>query len=280
MLATVRGNRSVVKILSKMPSSYPKVACGFGLYHLAALSGSVEVMQLIHNGLLQQHQHQHQHEYQPQKSELYGMLLWTKEQDHHGIPSIFHCAAYQGNPEMVEWLFRHEVNANVINEDHWTPLHFAAYRGHSECVRVLCSHKVAVNPLTSCRWTPLSLAAMFDSKASHQTIEILLKFGATEGAIPASLISVSTGNMKALEALSSGSSCLTSRRHVEGIGHLSPLEVSHFFENVPDIEHLRQKLHSNTSSDTCHPQHTNNNNNDNNNNSHKENTHNHGEAQK
>eukprot|EP00299_Pterocystis_sp_00344_P015562 c7781_g1_i1.p1 GENE.c7781_g1_i1~~c7781_g1_i1.p1 ORF type:complete len:878 (-),score=159.97 c7781_g1_i1:32-2485(-) len=235
MMAVTKARVDAVRLLCKIADSFrPKTAPGIGLYHLAALSKNVEVMQLVHEGL-------RTYSYCT-PSPKYGNLVWNEADDRPPVPSILHCAAYAGSSEIVEWLLSQRVQANVVNGDGWTPLHFAAYRHHPECVSSLARY-IDVNALTAQGWTALSLAAMTRSDRAAEVVKVLLSLGARDNtAIPANIVSVSTGNMGALEVLHAQGTCLKQRQEVDGLGTVSAMDVGSFFNNSEDVEGVRARL--------------------------------------
>ncbi|KAJ5610667.1 hypothetical protein N7510_007386 [Penicillium lagena] len=54
--------------------------------------------------------------------------------------SPLHCAAYQGNDEMTQFLLDNGANANATNVQGRTALHFATQNGHRKCMKLLFSH--------------------------------------------------------------------------------------------------------------------------------------------
>lgn len=56
--------------------------------------------------------------------------------------SPLHCAVYQGNDEMVEFLLEKGANGNATTADGQTPLHIASQRGHRKCMKLLFAQKV------------------------------------------------------------------------------------------------------------------------------------------
>eukprot|EP00300_Choanocystis_sp_HF-7_P019760 c20421_g1_i3.p1 GENE.c20421_g1_i3~~c20421_g1_i3.p1 ORF type:complete len:788 (-),score=152.73 c20421_g1_i3:113-2476(-) len=175
MMAVVKGQTATVEILSKIADSYrPITAPGIGLYHLAALSGNLDALKMVHQGL---------RTYafaNPSLDNTYGSLVWSIRDDKPGVPSILHCAAYVGSCEVIQWLLEQGVKLDVVNQEGWTPLHFAAYRGYVDCLALLASDK-NINAHTMHGWTPLSLAAMNPTQNSAATVEQLLALGARDG---------------------------------------------------------------------------------------------------
>ena len=74
------------------------------------------------------------------------------------------CAAEAGNRELFKLLLEDEkVNANLAEEDGWTALHWAARNNWAEFVEVLIGRGLDANLKDDNDWTPLRLAQICDN---------------------------------------------------------------------------------------------------------------------
>lgn len=84
-----------------------------------------------------------------------------------------HCAIYQGNDEMVEFLLENGANGNATTADGQTALHIATQRGHRKCMKLLFSQHVDLNLVdetgASC------LHAAVGTATEESTIPLLVK---------------------------------------------------------------------------------------------------------
>lgn len=113
------------------------------------------------------------------------------------------------------------------------------YGGHAECCTLL-STVLDVNAMTTQGLTVLSLAAMSKAPKADAAVRALLEAGAVDSHsdIPSTLVSVSTGNMKALACLFPAGQCPS--RKLSDLGDerssnskdISCLDVSRFFGNT------------------------------------------------
>jgi len=230
MMATHMGKVGVVEMLTKVADSFrPKTAPGVGLYHLAAFSGSLDVMKLVHEGLRTYGMVVPR---QPGEESTYGDLVWSTSHDTAPIPSVMHCAAFRGAADVVRWLLEHKVDPNVLTTEgrELNPLHLAAYGGHVDCVKLLAEcGKIDVNKQSADGLSPLHYAAMNKGPTSELTVRALLDAGATEvnHGITASMVALSTNNMKALRNLLPNMVCPKAKKSCH--------DLSQFFDNEQEV---------------------------------------------
>ncbi|KAJ5682003.1 uncharacterized protein N7477_001943 [Penicillium maclennaniae] len=84
-----------------------------------------------------------------------------------------HCAVYQGNEEMVEFLLECGANGNATNADGQTPLHIAAKRGHRKCMKLLFAQRVDLH-IVDHSGAP-SLHAAVGTATDESTVPLLVK---------------------------------------------------------------------------------------------------------
>jgi ankyrin repeat protein len=94
----------------------------------------------------------------------------------HSYAAI-HLAAREGHSAVVKLLL--ESGAIHTNFRWKSPLHWAAFRGHTRCAVLLIEHGADVNVLTGGRVTPLHDAAQCGRSGASETVELLLRFGAS-----------------------------------------------------------------------------------------------------
>lgn len=198
MIAIVRKDSAVVNaLLSAFEKSASQDLCGnsvqsFSIFQLAALSGNVASIEALA-------------EFSPSDFS-HALKDFSNE-----IPSLMHCAAFSGNGEMIMWLIGHESPVDIECTG-WNPLHVAAARHSTSCVRALAK-VVPIDAVTSEGWNALSLCSMaaketekdaYDAEVAD-CVTALLDAGASSsnGAVPASVVSVVCSNMDALLALHS-----------------------------------------------------------------------------
>eukprot|EP00300_Choanocystis_sp_HF-7_P013151 c18175_g1_i2.p1 GENE.c18175_g1_i2~~c18175_g1_i2.p1 ORF type:complete len:679 (+),score=142.83 c18175_g1_i2:91-2127(+) len=92
--------------------------------------------------------------------------------------SCMHCAAYSGNPAIVQRLLDMKVSGKAVSDQGWTPLHMCVVQNHSECVPLICqADGIDVNARTSQGQTALDIAISM----KHDTCVAQLKAcGASE----------------------------------------------------------------------------------------------------
>ena len=91
-------------------------------------------------------------------------------------------------PDLWDWtqlhlafeqlLIDHEVNLNVGDKDHSTPLYLASKMGHTEIVRLLLAHGADVNTRGEHHLTPFQVATMY---RCDEVVELLLEKGTETG---------------------------------------------------------------------------------------------------
>lgn len=84
-----------------------------------------------------------------------------------------HCAVYQGNDEMVEFLLECGANGNATTTDGQTPLHIAAQRGHRKCMKLLFARRVDLH-IVDHSGAP-SLHAAVGTATDESTVPLLVK---------------------------------------------------------------------------------------------------------
>ena len=95
------------------------------------------------------------------------------------IQNRLHVASVNGLIDVVRWLLGHGVDADLQDDELWTPIIIAAANGHLEVVRTLLGRGVNINAATDCGWTALRQASYF----GHVEIgALLLQHGADVGA--------------------------------------------------------------------------------------------------
>lgn len=87
--------------------------------------------------------------------------------------SPLHCAVYQGNDDMVEFLLENGGSGNAITADGQTAMHIASHRGHRKCMKLLFSQKVDLN-LVDQSGAPCLHAAV-GTAADESTVPLLVK---------------------------------------------------------------------------------------------------------
>ncbi|KAJ5095894.1 hypothetical protein NUU61_005250 [Penicillium alfredii] len=84
-----------------------------------------------------------------------------------------HCAASQGNDEMVEFLLENGANGNAVTADGQTALHLATQNGHRKCMKVLCSRRVDTQIVDENGAT--SLLAAVGTATDESTVPLLVR---------------------------------------------------------------------------------------------------------
>ncbi|KAJ5311725.1 hypothetical protein N7476_007585 [Penicillium atrosanguineum] len=84
-----------------------------------------------------------------------------------------HCAVYQGNEEMVEFLLECGANGNATTADGQTPLHIAAKKGHRKCMKLLFAQRVDLH-IVDHSGAP-SLHAAVGTATDESTVPLLVK---------------------------------------------------------------------------------------------------------
>ncbi|KAE8862439.1 hypothetical protein PTNB29_05001 [Pyrenophora teres f. teres] len=87
--------------------------------------------------------------------------------------STIHVAAYNENPETVEYLLSLGVGVDTRDEDGWTALHWAAWAGCAESVSILIQHGAVPTSTNLAERTPFMVAAW---AGSVNVMSILIRF--------------------------------------------------------------------------------------------------------
>jgi ankyrin repeat protein len=87
--------------------------------------------------------------------------------------SPLHCAVYQGNDEMVEFLLENGANGNATTVDGQTALHIASQRGHRKCMKLLFSNHVDLHIVDQAGAS--SLHSAVGTATDEATVPLLVK---------------------------------------------------------------------------------------------------------
>jgi ankyrin repeat protein len=84
-----------------------------------------------------------------------------------------HCAVYQGNDEMVEFLLENGANGNATTTDGQTALHIASQRGHRKCMKLLFANHVDLHIVDQAGAS--SLHSAVGTATDEATVPLLVK---------------------------------------------------------------------------------------------------------
>lgn len=84
-----------------------------------------------------------------------------------------HCAVYQGNDEMVEFLLENGANGNATTADGQTALHIASQRGHRKCMKLLFANHVDLHIVDQAGSS--SLHSAVGTATDEATVPLLVK---------------------------------------------------------------------------------------------------------
>ncbi|KAJ6104675.1 hypothetical protein N7523_010995 [Penicillium sp. IBT 18751x] len=84
-----------------------------------------------------------------------------------------HCAVYQGNDEMVDFLLEHGANGDATTANGQTALHIAAQKGHRKCMKLLFAHHVNLH-IVDDSGSP-SFHAAVGTATDESTVPLLVK---------------------------------------------------------------------------------------------------------
>ncbi|KAF7714801.1 Uncharacterized protein PECH_008034 [Penicillium ucsense] len=84
-----------------------------------------------------------------------------------------HCAVYQGNDEMVEFLLECGANGNAMTANGQTALHIASQRGHRKCMKLLFNNQVDLNVADHNGFS--SLHSAVGTATDEATVPLLVK---------------------------------------------------------------------------------------------------------